>query len=134
MRSWKGDAFRAARVTNEGLQQLRRELGAVFVDSGVQSASISRGNAVRWSMDRFVTDQASSNTHPVFLIFAQSVPKKNMFSDFLADHVAIPPGTRLQLRAFEEVNGQAFAYFTAPDNIAYETFDLFTGERELFVR
>ncbi|WP_456292029.1 dermonecrotic toxin domain-containing protein [Pseudomonas sp. AK106] len=134
LRSWKGDAFRAARVTNEGLQQLRRELGAVFVDSGVQSASISRGNAVRWSLDRFVTDQASSNTHPVFLIFAPSVPKKNMFSDFLADHVAIPPGTRLQIRAFEEVNGQAFAYFTAPDNIAYETFDLFTGERELFVR
>jgi hypothetical protein len=32
------------------------------------------------------------------------------------------------------VNGQAFAYFTAPDKIVYETFDLFTGERELFVR
>jgi hypothetical protein len=134
LRSWKGDAFRAAHVTGEGLQQFRRELGAVFVDAGVQSASISRGNAVRWSLDRFVSDQAASNTHPVFLIFAPSVPKKNMFSDFLADHVAIPPGTRLQLRAFQEVNGQAFAYFTAPDKIVYETFDLFTGERELFVR
>ncbi len=134
LRSWKGDAFRAMHVTDESLQQLRRELGAVFVDAGVQSASISRGNAVRWSLDRFVSDQAASNTHPVFLIFAPSVPKKNMFSDFLADHVAIPPGTRLQLRAFHEVNGQAFAYFTAPDKLVYETFDLFTGERELFVR
>ncbi|MEX6662612.1 DUF6543 domain-containing protein [Pseudomonas sp. W2-17] len=134
LRSWKGDAFRTARITDEGLQQFRRELGAVFVDAGVQSASISRGNAVRWSLSSFVTEQAPSNTHQVFLIFAPSVPKKNMFSDFLADHVAIPPGTRLQLRAFQEVNGQAFAYFTAPDNIVYETFDLFTGERELFVR
>jgi hypothetical protein len=134
LRSWKGDAFRAARITDEGLQQLRRELGAVFVDAGVQSASISRGNAVRWSLDAFVADQAPSNTHPVFLIFAPSVPKKNMFSGFLADHVAIPPGTRVQLRAFHEVNGQAFAYFTAPDTMVYETFDLFTGERELFVR
>ncbi|TDV51269.1 hypothetical protein EC919_106146 [Pseudomonas graminis] len=134
LRSWKGDAFRAAHVTDESLQHLRRELGAVFVDAGVQSASISRGNAVRWSLDRFVTDQATSNTHPVFLVFAPSVPKKNMFSDFLADHVAIPPGTRLQLSAFREMNGQAFAYFTAPDKLVYETFDLFTGEREIFVR
>ena len=134
LRSWKGDAFRAAHVTDEGLQQLRRELGAVFVDAGVQSASISRTNAVRWSLDSFVTDPAPSNTHPVFLIFAPSVPKKNMFSGFLGDHVAIPPGTRLQLRAFREVNGETFAYFTAPDRLVYETFDLFTGERELFVR
>jgi len=134
LRSWKGDAFRAAHVTDESLQHLRRELGAVFVDAGVQSASISRGNAVRWSLDRFVTDKAASNTHPVFLIFAPSVPKKNLFSGFLADHVAIPPGTRLQLRAFKEVKGQAFAYFTAPDSMVYETFDLFTGEREIFVR
>jgi hypothetical protein len=134
LRSWKGNAYRAAHVTSEGLQQFRRELGAVFVDAGVQSASISRGNAVRWSLDRFVSDHSASNTHPVFLIFAPSVPKKNMFSNFLADHVAIPPGTRLQLRSFLEVNGQAFAYFTAPDKLVYETFDLFTGERELFVR
>ncbi|UZJ59992.1 hypothetical protein OKW98_26315 [Pseudomonas sp. KU26590] len=134
LRSWSGNAFRAAHVTDESLQHLRRELGAVFVDAGVQSASISRGNAVRWSLDSFVTDQAGSNTHPVFLIFAPSVPKKNMFSGFLADHVAIPPGTRLQLSAFREVNGQAFAYFTAPEKLVYETFDLFTGEREIFVR
>ena len=134
LRDWKGDAFRAVHVTQEGLKQLRSELGAVFVDAGVQSASISRANAVRWSIDSFVTDQAPSGTHPVFLIFAPSVPKKNLFSGFLADHVGIPPGTRLQLSAFREVNGQAFAYFTAPDRIVYETFDLFTGERELFVR
>ena len=134
LREWKGDAFRAVHVTEEGLKQLRSELGAVFVDAGVQSASISRANAVRWSLDSFVTDQAPSGTHPVFLIFAPSVPKKNLFSGFLADHVGIPPGTRLQLSAFREVNGQSFAYFTAPDRIVYETFDLFSGERELFVR
>jgi hypothetical protein len=134
LRSWRGDAFRAVHVTDEGLQQLQRELGAVFVDAGVQSASISRANAVRWSLANFVTEQAPSGTHPVFLVFAPSVPKKNMFSDFLADHVAIPPGTRLQLRAYREMSGQRFAYFTAPERMVYETFDLFTGEREIFVR
>jgi hypothetical protein len=134
LRRWKGDAFRAARVTDEGLLRLRSELGAVFADAGVQSASISRANAARWSLDGFVTEQAPPGSHPVFFIFAPTVPKQNMFSNFLPDHVAIPPGTRLQLSAFREVGGQAFAYFTAPDRIPYETFDLFNGERELFVR
>lgn len=134
LRRWKGDAFRAARVTDEGLLRLRSELGAVFADAGVQSASISRANAARWSVDEFVTEHAPPGSHPVFFIFAPTVPKQNMFSNFLPDHVVIPPGTRLQLSAFREVDGQAFAYFTAPERIPYETFDLFNGERELFVR
>jgi hypothetical protein len=85
-------------------------------------------------VDEFVTEHAPPGSHPVFFIFAPTVPKQNMFSSFLPDHVVIPPGTRLQLSAFREVDGQAFAYFTAPERIPYETFDLFNGERELFVR
>ncbi|OSR66076.1 hypothetical protein BV326_04973 [Pseudomonas syringae pv. actinidiae] len=133
LREWNGGAFRATYVSSAGLACLEQEGGAVFTDAGIQSASVSRANAVRWSQDSFVRSNANLENHPVFFIFAPSIPKKNLFTGFLGDHVAIAPGTRLQLCATKRLNGQLFAYFAVPERIADETYDLYTGEKESWV-
>ncbi len=76
---------------------------------------------------------ASAENHPVFFIFAPAVPKKNMFTGFLGDHVAIAPGTYVQLGATKRINGQLFALFDAPEQLVDQTYDLYTGEQELWV-
>ncbi|EPN22194.1 hypothetical protein A249_00855 [Pseudomonas syringae pv. actinidiae ICMP 18804] len=133
LREWNGSAFRATYVSSAGLACLEQEGGAVFTDAGIQSASVSRANAASWSQDVFVSGNASSENHPVFFIFAPSIPKKNLFTGFLGDHVAIAPGTHLQLCATKRLNGQLFAYFDVPERIADETYDLYTGEKESWV-
>ncbi|MCJ2372466.1 hypothetical protein [Pseudomonas sp. RGM 3321] len=133
LREWRGGAFRATYVSSEGMARLEREAGAVFTNNGVQSASISRSNAVGWSNDGFVRSNASAGNHPVFFIFDPDIPKKNMFTGFLADHVAIAPGTRLQLGATQRLNDQFFAYFTVPEQVVDSTYDLYTGEQEHWV-
>ncbi|MDU8499361.1 hypothetical protein RYB01_09205 [Pseudomonas syringae] len=133
LKPWHGTAFRATYVSSEGMACLEREIGAVFTDNGVQSASISRANASRWSQDGFVSSNANAENHPVFFIFAPNVPKKNMFTGFLGDHVAVAPGTRVQLGATTRVNGQLFAWFDAPEQLVDQTYDLYTGVEELWV-
>ncbi|MCK9707309.1 dermonecrotic toxin domain-containing protein [Pseudomonas syringae] len=133
LKAWEGTAFRATYVSSDGVACLEREVGAVFTDNGVQSASMSRANASRWSQDGFVNRNANAENHPVFFIFAPAVPKKNMFTGFLGDHVAIAPGTYVQLGATKRVNGQLFAWFDAPEQLVDQTYDLYTGEQELWV-
>lgn len=133
LNAWEGTAFRATYVSSDGVACLEREVGSVFTDNGVQSASVSRANASRWSQDGFVSSNANAANHPVFFIFAPGVPKKNMFTGFLGDHVAIPPGTCVQLGATKRINGQLFAWFDAPEQMVDQTYDLYTGEQELWV-
>ncbi|WP_439865913.1 dermonecrotic toxin domain-containing protein [Pseudomonas syringae] len=133
LKAWEGTAFRATYVSSDGVACLEREVGAVFTDNGVQSASVSRANASRWSQDGFVSRNANAENQPVFFIYAPGVPKKNMFTGFLGDHVAIPPGTYVQLGATKRINGQLFAWFDAPEQLVDQTYDLYTGEPEWWV-
>ncbi|KAA8704938.1 dermonecrotic toxin domain-containing protein [Pseudomonas cannabina] len=133
LKEWHGTAFRATYVTNKGMACLEREVGAVFVDNGVQSASVARANASRWSQDGFVSSNANIENHPVFFIFAPGIPKKNMFTGFLGDHVAIPPGTPMQLAATQRLNGQLFAWFDVPEQLVDHTYDPYSGEQEIWV-
>ncbi|RMR13337.1 hypothetical protein ALP92_04385 [Pseudomonas syringae pv. primulae] len=84
LREWRGGAFRATYVSSEGMACLEREAGAVFTDNGVQSASISRSNAVGWSSDGFVRSNASAGNHPVFFMFDPDIPKKTCLPAFSA--------------------------------------------------
>lgn len=76
LNAWEGTAFRATYVSSDGVACLEREVGSVFTDNGVQSASVSRANASRWSQDGFVSRNANAENHPVFFIFAPAVPKR----------------------------------------------------------
>lgn len=126
-------AFRATHVSQAGLERLEQQIGGVFADPGVQSASLNRINATRWSKDSFVTQNATTGNHPAFFIFDGSIAKRNMFTGFLGDHVGIAPATRLQLQAMRHSQGYVFAYFATPQHIAREVYDLYSGEKELMV-
>ncbi|MEQ7920573.1 DUF6543 domain-containing protein [Xanthomonas sp. WHRI 1810A] len=129
LRDWSGVAFRATHVSNVCWPMLQRDLGTVFVDRGLQSASMSRMNAQQWSQETFVSQHASATNKPVFFVFGPSIQKKNLFCEFLGDHVCVPPDTPLQLQAFKVQNDKLFVYFDAPSHAAGEIFDVYTGER-----
>lgn len=133
LHEYQGLAYRAARVSAAGLRKLTTEIGQVFVDSGVQSASVARWSSEQWSRDEFIHQAASSEDSIVFVIFNKSVPKKNLFTSFLGDHVAIPPSTPLQLVASRLVGKRFYVYFKSPTTLPDKMFDLYSGNTELML-
>ncbi|MEB0093587.1 hypothetical protein RHM65_02895 [Pseudomonas sp. CCI4.2] len=129
LHEYHGLAYRAAYVTTLGLEQLQGKVGIIFADKGIQSASVSPLNALRWAADDYVRQSAGPGTHSIFLIFDSSVPKKNMFTEFLGDHVGIAPDTPLQLMAFKHIDNVNYAYFSAPEQVPNGYFDIFTGQQ-----
>src|SRR5471032_1095556 len=130
LNAYQGVAFRVTHVSSACMQQLKTKLGQVFMDRGVQSASITRFNASRWSQDAFITQHANSDNQMIYMIFDSSIPKKNMFSHILGDHVGVVPNTPMQLTAVREVGSNFFAYFSSPQEVVGEIFDIYTGEAE----
>jgi hypothetical protein len=133
LNAYQGMAFRVAYVTAAGLLRLRSKAGLCFTDNGVQSASVSRFNAMEWSREPFITQNATAGNQLVFMVFDKSIPKKNLFTHLLGDHVGVPPGTPMRLTASREVEGKAFFYFTSPQSLDDELFDLYSGEREIII-
>lgn len=131
LNEYQGMAFRVAHVSSNSLQRLKGKIGLIYTDAGIQSASTSRWNATRWSQDSFVTQHATADDHLIFMIFDTSVPKKNMFTSFLGDHVGIAPSTPVQLVATKEVDGNFFTYFAMPQELSTEVFDIYTGNRKI---
>ncbi|WP_122663095.1 hypothetical protein [Pseudomonas viridiflava] len=133
LHEYQGLAYRAAMVSAAGLRRLTSEIGQVFVDNGVQSASISRWSSEQWSRDGFIRQAASSEDNTVFVIFSKSVPKKNLFTSFLGDHVAIAPSTPLQLVASRLVGKRFYVYFKSPTTLPAKMIDLYSGNTELML-
>ncbi|MCI8209223.1 hypothetical protein AUC61_06710 [Pseudomonas sp. S25] len=133
LNEYQGRAYRAALVSAAGLRKLTTEIGQVFVDNGIQSASVSRWSSEQWSRDGFIREATSSEDSTVFVIFNKSVPKKNLFTSFLGDHVAIPPSTPLQLVASRLVGKRFYVYFKSPAAIPEKMFDLYSGNTELML-
>jgi hypothetical protein len=133
LNDYQGMAFRVTHVSAAGLQRLKSRLGLNFSDKGVQSASVSRFNAAAWSQEQFITQHATPDNQLVFMVFDKSVPKKNLFSHLLGDHVGVAPGTPMQLTASQETAGHSFFYFTSPQDLGNELFDVYSGEREILV-
>lgn len=133
LHEYQGLAYRAALVSAAGLRRLTSEIGQVFVDNGVQSASITRWSAEQWSRDGFSRQAATSEDSTVFIIFNKSVPKKNMFTSFLGDHVAIAPSTPLQLVASRLVGKRFYVYFKSPKTLPDKMLDLYSGNTELML-
>jgi hypothetical protein len=129
---YRGQAYRAAYVSTNGLERLQGEPGTIFADKGIQSASISPLNASRWSDDDYIIQSANPDDRAIFMIFDPSIPKKNMFTSFLGDHVGIAPETPLQLMAFKTVDNVNYAYFSAPEQIPQLYIDTYTGRQAAF--
>lgn len=133
LHEYQGAAFRAAMVSPAGLRRLTSEIGEVFVDNGVQSASITRWNTEQWSRDEFIRQTGSAENTTVYVIFDTSVAKKNLFTSFLGDHVAIAPSTPLQLVASRLVGKRFYVYFKRPQLNPQKMFDLYSGNTELML-
>ena len=133
LHEYRGLAFRAVMVSPAGLRRLATQVGQVFVDNGVQSASITRWNAEQWSRDDFIKPASATANTLVYLIFDRSIAKKNLFTSFLGDHVAIAPSTPLQLVASQRVGERFFAYFKRPLGYPKKLFSLYSGNTELML-
>lgn len=133
LHEYQGPAYRAAMVSPAGLRRLTSEIGQVFVDNGVQSASVTRWSSEQWSRDEFIRQTGTSESSTVFVIFSKSVPKKNLFTNFLGDHVGIAPSTPLQLVASRLVGKRFYVYFKTPKVIPKKMIDLYSGNTELML-
>lgn len=131
LHEYRSMAFRAVNVSLNGLQRLKSGVGLVFVDHGIQSASISRWGAQQWSRERFVTEHASAYTRAVFVIFDTTLPKKNLFTRFLGDHVAIAPSVPMQLMSVREVGTNVYLYVSRAMHLPRRMYDFYSGVEEL---
>lgn len=132
LNDYKGMSYRAVFISPAGKEKLEKGIGDIFIDNGVQSASISPINASGWITDDFVKQSKSKRDMPAVFIFDEFVSQKNMSSAFLADHVVVRPGTPLELLAVKNANGVTYAYFTSPSKIPKNTYRLYDGVKTKF--
>jgi len=129
LNSYAGRAYRAAYVTPNGAERLRRGVGESFRDAGVQSASTQFFNALEWRNDRWTRDAApAAATKQVVYIYDDSVNKKNLADTFLADHVAVVPGAVTKVLAVQEVDDVLYVLMTSPTKMPDRIFNPYTGE------
>jgi hypothetical protein len=93
--AYDGVAYRAAEVERGGREALST-VGALVMDDGVQSASVLDCNAREWLAEMGGAG-LRKDLCKVLMIFDDTVPKKNLSTGFLLDHVAIPPKTMLSV-------------------------------------
>ncbi|QXI56959.1 hypothetical protein HU759_017770 [Pseudomonas sp. OE 28.3] len=128
LNSFEGKAYRSAFVTPEGAEKIKNGVGQVFKDSGVQSASATVRNATEW--ESWATEEAEERgnaTQQVVYVFDESLPKKNLSTSFLPDHVAVAPGEPMQVLAVQEADNKLFVYLSKPSKVPEYTYSLFDG-------
>lgn len=124
--NYEGQAYRFVYVKPEGAEALKNGLGKVFRDRGIQSSSTQASNVKGW--DNWGAEQIpSSDRKAAIFVFDEYVPKKNISTSQLKDHVAIPPNTSLEVRATREDNGLLYIYFGAPLEMPEVRYDLHDG-------
>lgn len=98
--------------------------GTCIADFGVQSASIHLPHAENWKLEH--PDQASEK---FILVIAEDVPKKNISTDFLLDHVVILPGTVLEVVEFEKRQDATYVLLqAAPHDLPATIYSSFDGK------
>lgn len=128
LNSYEGKAYRSAFVTAEGAEKIKQSVGGVFKDEGVQSASVSVRNVAEW--ESWATEQAeelADATQQVVYVFDESIPKKNLSTPFVPDHVAVAPGQPMQVLAVQEVDNKLFVYLSKPAKVSGLTYNLYDG-------
>ena len=96
--------------------------GTRIADFGVQSASIHLSNAENW-----VLDHPAEGTKRIIFVLDKNVPKKNISTNFLVDHVVVLPGEVLEISDCEERAGTTYVMLKAAgmqvDQPVYSSFD-----------
>lgn len=123
---YEGMAYRYSYISPEGAKKLKSGVGKVFRDPGVQSASIQPTNVKEWGTWA-KSDEVTKGSQPVIYAFDEYVPKKNLASGTLPDHVAVPPDASLEVVATKEKDGILYVYLTAPAKMPKQRYNLFDG-------
>ncbi|MFQ6347553.1 hypothetical protein ACQRBV_24885 [Pseudomonas sp. R11F] len=128
LKPYEGKAYRSAFVTPEGANRLKNGVGKVFQDPGVQSASATVHNSVEWEgWAKGVAKGQGQGTQQVVYVFDESIPKKNVSTSFLKDHVAIGAGQPVKVLAVQEHGGKLFVYFSSPSEVPDHLYNIYNG-------
>jgi hypothetical protein len=135
MEDYVGTSYRVSAISAGGLAALQRGTQRHFADRGVQCAFVLPGHAAAWAA-RASEARLRDGAHRLFTIFDESVPQKNLSTARFADLVAVPPATRLRLKALRviAVQGPAspgktrvVAHFALADPACGAPYDLYSG-------
>ncbi|MFL9994436.1 hypothetical protein PQR34_27925 [Paraburkholderia sediminicola] len=140
MEDYVGTSYRVSQITLGGLAALRRGRNRQFVDFGIQSAFVLPCSAAAWAAHS-AGAHLYIGAYRLFSIFDESVPQKILSTARLADHVAVPPGTPLRLKALRIIAGQGaaslgqiriVAHFAHADHQCGPRHELYSGARRDF--
>jgi hypothetical protein len=108
MQDYRGTSYRVSWITRNGLAALLEpdSVGRPFADRGAQCAFVLPSHAAAWARHRLAAP-ACVGAVPLFSIFDESVPQKNLSTALLVDCVVVPPGTPLRLKTLRLVAGKA---------------------------
>lgn len=102
MHDYVGTSYRVSQISRALLDTLRGDPLRHVVDRGVQSAFVLPCHAAAWAAHASAPPLRDGACR-LFSIFDESVPQKNLSTARLADHVVVPPGTPLRLKAWRMV-------------------------------
>jgi hypothetical protein len=108
MQDYAGTSYRVSRISRNGLAALQDGVGRSFADRAVQCAFVLPSSAAAWARHA-AASPGCDDEYPLFSIFDESVPQKNLSSPRLADCVAVPPGTALRLTSLRLIGYEAAA-------------------------
>jgi len=137
MEDYVGTSYRVSQITSSGLAALQSPLRRHFADRGAQCAFVLPGDAAAWAA-RAAEARLRDGAYRLFSIFDESVPQKILSTARLADHVAVPPGTPLRLKALRIIAGQGaaslgqiriVAHFAHADHQCGPRHELYSGAR-----
>lgn len=130
LKSYKGTAYRSAFVTPEGAERIKNGVGQVFLDDGVQSGSVSAFNSADWEgWATNVAHKRGNASQPVVFVMDETIPKKNLSTGFLPDHVAVGPKTPMKVLSVKEQGGRLFVYMTAPTGAPEHAYNIYNGNK-----
>jgi hypothetical protein len=101
-------AFRVLYARPEAVMRLTTP-GTHIADLGIQSASIYLPNAEDWQLER-----PFDASKKFIFVLDKDVPKKNIATGFLGDHVVVLPGQVLEVGESVERAGTTYVMLKAP--------------------
>lgn len=124
-----GKAYRSTFITAEGAKRIKDSVGKIFQDPGVLSASTTVQGLVdleAWTKNE--SHEGRGASQQVVYVFDESIPKMNMATKQLADHVAIGPGEFTKVMSVKEQDGTLFVYLSSPTTTPKDVNPMIDGE------
>lgn len=120
-------AFRVHHARPEAVAHLTTP-GSLIADFGVQSASIHLPNAKNWLLEH-----PNDATEKFIFVLDKDVPKKNVATGFLVDHLLVLPGEVLQVVEAQQRDGTTYVMLrqtgSTADRAVHSPFDGTVYER-----